>query len=104
MKTENLFKFDGFDWDKGNEVKNWNKHRVSKREAEQVFFNRPLLISPDQRHSKEEQRFGCYGRTADDRKLFVSFTVRSNKIRVISARDQNKKEREVYVKKAQKVA
>lgn len=91
--------FQGFDWDKGNQQKNWIKHQVKYTEAQEVFFNKPLLLMPDPQHSKTEQRYGCFGRTSQDRKLFVVFTVRSQRIRVISARDQSREEKERYVKK-----
>ena len=86
----------GFDWDIGNSRKNWQKHRVTTREAEQVFFNRPLRIAPDSKHSHTEQRYAALGRTNSNRRLFVVFTIRGKKIRVISARDHNKKDQEVY--------
>jgi len=90
-----LNEVDGFDWDKGNIDKNWEKHRVSHFECEEIFFNEPLVV-PDDKHSKMEQRFYALGRTNQDRLLFVVYTIRSNKIRVISARDMNKRERGCY--------
>jgi uncharacterized DUF497 family protein len=48
--------FIGFDWDEGNRGKNWDNHRVSDSECEQVFFNQPFLVFPDEEHSEEEQR------------------------------------------------
>jgi len=88
----------GFSWDRGNVKKNWEKHRVNNLEAEEVFFNSPLLISDDNKHSQNEKRFYCLGQTNEKRRLFVSFTIRNYKIRVISARDQSKKERSAYEK------
>ncbi|MBU0501939.1 MAG: BrnT family toxin [Candidatus Margulisbacteria bacterium] len=64
-------------------------------ECEEIFFNEPLVV-PDDKHSKMEQRFYALGRTNQDRLLFVVYTIRSNKIRVISARDMNKRERGCY--------
>jgi uncharacterized protein len=87
-----------FDWDEGNRLKNWRKHKVNYLEIEEVFFNKPLLLNEDIAHSDKEKRFQCLGKTNQDRKLFISFTVRKNKIRVISARDQSQKERRVYEK------
>ena len=75
--------------------KNWFKHRVTTAECEEIFFNEPLVV-PDDKHSKMEQRFYALGRTNQDRLLFVVYTIRSNKIRVISARDMNKRERGCY--------
>ena len=91
-----LTDWEGFDWDEGNLVKNWEKHRVSASECEQVFFNRPLVAGLDVVHSKTEDRFYALGVTDAGRRLFVVFSVRRNKIRVISARDMNRRERKVF--------
>ena len=88
--------FSGFVWDKGNIDKNWIKHKVSTAECEQIFFNRPLVIQNDVLHSKTEKRFYALGTTDMKRTLFIAFTVRNNLIRVISARDMSRKEREIY--------
>lgn len=95
-----LDKCSGFEWDKGNSIKNWIRHRVTRGECEQVFFNEPLFVYDDTRHSKEEQRSFLLGKTDADRPLFVVFTIRENLIRVISARDMNRKEREIYNEQA----
>lgn len=98
-----MFDFDnlvGFDWDEGNKQKNWEKHQVDYRECEEVFFNKPLLIGDDTNHSFQEQRYYALGRTDMARTLFLVFTVRNNKVRVISARDQSKKERKIYEQQA----
>jgi len=86
----------GFQWDEGNLLKNWEKHRVSAMECEQVFFNRPLIAVPDVVHSTGEPRFFVLGQTDGGRGLFLVFTVRDDLIRVISARDMSRKERKVY--------
>lgn len=88
--------WEGFDWDEGNLVKNWVKHRVSASECEQVFFNRPLVAGLDQAHSRTEARYHALGVTDAGRPLFVVFTVRGNRIRVISAREMNRRERKVF--------
>ncbi len=88
----------GFQWDHGNSLKNWLKHRVSEGEAEQIFFNEPLLLLADEKHSQEENRFCLMGHTDQERHLFIAFTVRKNLIRIISARDMHKKERDTYEK------
>ena len=93
-----LGKFKGFQWDKGNDVKNWISHEVSKIETEQVFFNEPLLLYYDERHSLCEERYYVLGSTDDGRKLMIVFVEREKLIREISARDTSKKEREVYEK------
>jgi uncharacterized DUF497 family protein len=91
-----LSQCEGFEWDDGNITKNWLKHKVSPAECEQLFFNRPLVIQDDIKHSEAEKRFYTLGRTDSKRTLFITFTVRNKRIRVISARDMSRKEREVY--------
>ncbi|MGO6698938.1 BrnT family toxin [Rhizobium ruizarguesonis] len=88
----------GFDWDAGNARKSVEKHDVSQAEAEQVFFNEPLLMVLDARHSAEERGIHALGRTDDGRLLHITFTLRHDetKIRVISARDMSRKERSYY--------
>ena len=93
-----LNKLEGFDWNKGNIKKNWVKHKANTKETEEVFFNKPLFINFDQKHSKREKGFQVLGRTNKKRKLFISFTVRKKKVRIISARDMSKKERRNYEK------
>lgn len=97
MDIVSLPEFEGFDWDQGNIEKNWIDHQVSPQEAEQVFFNIPLLVADDQKHSRTEKRYLVLGQTDEDRCLFIAFTVRKRRIRVISARDMNRKERKVYL-------
>ena len=97
---ENVFdNFVGFQWDQGNIDKNLIKHNVENWESEQVFFNKPLLVLDDPKHSIPEKRWAAFGRTDADRFLIVIFTRRGNLIRVISARDMNKKERKFYDEK-----
>ena len=86
----------GFDWDSGNERKSLDKHSVSKLEAEEVFFNVPILLLNDEKHSESEQRFHALGKTDTGRLLHITFTIRANKLRVISARDMHRKERKTY--------
>ncbi len=86
----------GFQWDDGNKDKNWLKHKVTNYECEQIFFNQPFIVNYDSKHSDTEQRFYALGQTDLGRKLFVVFTIRNKKIRIISARDMSKKEREIY--------
>lgn len=88
--------YEGFDWDEGNATKNWIKHQVTAAECEQVFFNKPLLINNDGKHSSTEQRFYALGLTDKGRHLFVVFTKRKKLVRIISARDMNHKERKGY--------
>jgi hypothetical protein len=88
--------FIGFQWDRGNLDKNLAKHRVENWECEQIFFNAPLIVLEDTSHSRSEKRWAAFGRTDAGRLLVVIFTKRGKLIRVISARDMNKKEREFY--------
>lgn len=92
-------KITGFEWDKGNERKNV-KHGVSPAEAEQVFLNEPLIVLADLKHSDMEQRFHALGQTSEGRLLHITFTIRTNNIRVISARDMHRKERAIYEQEA----
>ena len=91
-------KITGFDCDDGNARKSADKHDVSQFEAEQLFFNAPLLLSPDALHSQDETRIHALGKTDAGRRLHVAFTLREGGtlIRVISARDMHRKERAVY--------
>jgi uncharacterized DUF497 family protein len=93
---EILSRVEGFEWDEGNIKKNWERHRVSYIECEEVFFNQPLVVQEDEAHSKGEERYYVLGKTNDGRYLFVVFTIRHNKIRVITARDMSRKERRAY--------
>jgi uncharacterized DUF497 family protein len=89
----------GFEWDDGNSNKNWYLHGVTDGECEDVFFNLPLVVSFDKKHSDRENRFFALGRTDANRQLFISFTVRKDLIRVISARDMTKSEKRKYAEK-----
>ena len=86
----------GFEWDEHNAEKNWRKHHVTPSECEEILFNRPLTVADDARHSEKENRFHALAHTDAGRLLFVVFTVRRSFIRVISAREMNRKERKTY--------
>jgi uncharacterized DUF497 family protein len=88
---------EGFEWDDGNARKSLDKHDVSQAEAEQIFSGEPLLAE-DVKHSQDETRFQALGETVEGRRLHVTFTLRDNgrRIRVVSARDMNRKERAIY--------
>jgi uncharacterized protein len=86
----------GFDWDDDNAIKNWERHRVAPEEAEDVFFRAPLVIRSDVRHSNQEKRYYALGQTTAGRNLFVAFTIRRQLVRVISARDMNRNEKDIY--------
>ena len=89
---------EGFEWDEGNSRKSVEKHEVSQAEAEQIFFNDPLLIVEDTRHSALEVRLHALGCTDTGRPLHISFTLRGDGrlISVISARTMHRKERLRY--------
>ena len=89
----------GFDWDSGNIDKNWQKHQVKNEECEQIFFNKPLLVIADKIHSQTEIRYYALGKTFSSKFLFIVFTTRKNKIRIISARLMNKNEHKIYEQK-----
>ena len=93
-----LAKISGFNWDAGNARKSEDKHGVSMAEAEQVFFNTPLLILEDAAHSNQEIRIHALGKTDVGRALHITLTLRKagTLIRVISARDMHRKERAIY--------
>ena len=84
-----------FEWDKGNTGKN-QKHKVNDQEAEEVFLDENKKIFKDKLHSGGEERFRVVGKTKKGRLLFVAFTMRKGKIRIISARNINKKEVYLY--------
>jgi len=88
--------FTGFDWDSANQEKNRIKHNVTWLECEEVFFNQPLYVHHDRSHSLKEERYYALGQTNKHKLLFIVFTRRKSKIRIVSARDMHKKERKVY--------
>jgi uncharacterized DUF497 family protein len=96
-------KIEGFDWDAGNDRKSEDKHQVSQAEVEQVFFNVPLVLGPDVKHSQAEPCFHALGKTMAGRLLHITFTLRfdGRKIRPISARNMHRKERRLYEEQTQ---
>lgn len=91
-----LTKITGFEWDKGNIDKSYQKHGITPNGAEEVFLDENVLISGDIKHSEREERFEAIGKIAKGDILFLAFTIRKDKIRIISARKTNKKERKQY--------
>ena len=89
-----------FQWNKGNTGKNFKKHKVKDKEAEELFFDKKHKTFKDKLHSKGEERYRIVGKTKKGRLLFVVFTMRGGKVRIISARDINKKEVYLYEEKA----
>ncbi len=94
--------WEGFEWDEGNSSKNLLKHGISIEECEQAFFAEPLLIADDLLHSELEQRQNALGVTTAGKPLFVSFTIRNNRIRPISFRIMSRRERRIYAEEAAK--
>jgi uncharacterized protein len=89
----------GFQWNQGNLVKIWQRHRVSPEECEQVFLKQYFYAMPNGEHTTaEEARFKIFGQTQAGRYLSVIFTIRGDLIRIISARDMNRRERRMYSK------
>lgn len=97
-----LSNIEGFEWDEGNLNKNRLKHGVDTVECEEIFYNEPRVITFDESHSQKEERYAMLGKTIDGKKLTVIFTLRNNKIRIISARAQSKKERVIYEEESRK--
>jgi len=95
-RAEIFGKLKGFEWDEANVAKNWVRHKVTYVECEEIFFNQPLIVSYDYSHSQSENRYIALGKTDLERFLFVVFTIRADRIRIISARDMSKKERRYY--------
>lgn len=87
-----------FEWDKGNIGKNWIKHDVTDQESEEPFFDPNRKIFRDQVHSGHEERFAIIGKTKQGRLLITTFTARRSRIRIISSRDVNRKEKPLYEK------
>lgn len=92
----------GFEWDKGNIDKNYKKHGITPNEAEEIFLDEDLGILPDIDHSQNEDRLIALGKTASGKVLFTVFIIRAGRIRIISVRTANQKERRAYEKNAQK--
>ena len=85
-----------FEWYPPKALSNLKKHKVSFQEASSIFADRKLLELPDREHSEGELRFLGIGRSNQDRLLFVNFTIRGEKFRIISARLAESWERREY--------
>ena len=94
--TDDLSQCRGFQWDEGNAEKSWVQHQVSQGEAEQVFFNRPLVVVEGEQCAEFTRRYYALGHTDASRLLFIVLTIRAELIRVISARPMSRRERRVY--------
>lgn len=89
-----------FEWDEANKKKIWAKHKVSAEECEEAFAGQEVFSQPDKLHSQKENRYILISKTKKLRFLFIVFTLRKNKVRVISARNMHKKEQSFYEKEA----
>jgi uncharacterized DUF497 family protein len=88
----------GFDWDSHNSEKIYRKNKITIKEAESIFADINFVLS-GARISGQETRYAIMG-TSDKKKLIAIFTIRKNKVRIISARTQSKKERKIYEEKS----
>lgn len=94
-----LDKQKSFDWDKGNIDKSYLKHGITLNQAEEAFLDETAVILRDFKHSQKEKRYLLIGKTANKKMLFIVFTIRKKKIRIISARAADKKEVRQYAEK-----
>ncbi len=94
-----LSKITGFEWDKWNRDKSYKKHSITPNQTEEVFLDKDLIIKNDLKHQEQEKRYIALGETTEGEILFVVFTIRKDKIRIISGRRANRKEKEVYKKR-----
>ena len=97
-----LSKITGFEWDKGNVDKSYRKHGITPNETEQVFTDEDVQVERDIKHQEKEERYIAIGKNAADRVLFIIFTLRKHKIRMISARAANQKERRLCEERVKK--
>lgn len=88
-----------FEWDRGNLDKSYEKHGITPSEAEEVFLDERLIVAPAFRHTGKEERFIAIGKPSTAKILFCVFTMRGKRVRIISARRANKKERDLYESK-----
>lgn len=86
---------EGFQWDEGNASKNWTRHQVSQTEAEQVFVNRPIVVTAVAAADAEPRHFAL-GQTDAGRQLAIVLTLRGSRLRVISACPMSRRERRIY--------
>jgi len=95
-ERDRLLRCTGFQWDSGNAGKIVARHGVDPGECEQAFFVEPVVVTGDEKHSAAEARWRALGQTLAGRRLHIVFTIRRNLIRVIAARDMNRRERQAY--------
>ena len=85
-----------FEWDSDKAHSNIEKHGIGFAEAMTVFGDPLELTIPDPDHSEGEARFLSLARSAQGRLLVVSYTERVGRIRLISAREAEPRERKSY--------
>jgi uncharacterized protein len=85
-----------FEWDRTKAQENATKHGVDFTEAMTVFGDPLELVIPDPDHSVGERRLLSIGMSSSGRLLVVSYTDRSARIRLISARPATARERKTY--------
>jgi uncharacterized protein len=73
-----------FDWDAGKNISNAIKHGVTFEDAQKAFLDKNRKIIKDEKHSKIEARYFCYGKVEDEI-VTVRFTIRKNAIRIFGA-------------------
>jgi uncharacterized DUF497 family protein len=96
LQTQHVFEYE---WDDGNSIKSILKHGVENEMVESIFMDDNLLALGEQYQPKVfEARYGVLGKTTSGDILFVCFTIRGNRIRPISSRYANLREREIYEK------
>ncbi len=84
-----------FEWDGGNKIKSHIKHGITNQEAEEVFSNFNIVLE-DKKHSIKEPRYIILGKSNNNKVIFSSFIVRNRKVRLVSSRSANSKERVNY--------
>jgi uncharacterized DUF497 family protein len=84
-----------FEWDDVKAATNWRVHGITFEMAREVFKDIFAVEWADDRHGDTEQRFVILG-MVENRLLFVSYTLRGERIRIISARTAERFEKKRY--------
>ena len=86
---------DAFEWDDAKAAINWFRHGVRFETAREVFKDAFAIEWTDARHGDREERFITVG-VVDNHLLFVCYTLRAERVRIISARQAEPRERRRY--------
>jgi uncharacterized DUF497 family protein len=86
----------GFEWDPNKAARNLERHRVSFEEAATVFDDPMFITLVDEDHSTDEERYITIGLSNQGRVLLLAHTDRKGQIRIISAREATRKEKQYY--------